>query len=265
MKEAFQRWLFVTRTRYLVARKNLVVEQAFVSGRQIPAFSPSPALAMLVLLAIGGAGTAAWLAGRDGVPAPAVATVSMPAISNSGYAPDRNKQAIPPSRETYAVAVDKAAHQLLVLKEEGDFYRIIKKFDISLGRVVGAKEREGDLRTPVGFYRIVEIKDGGTLPSIYGPKVFVTDYPNTYDIAKGRTGGGIWVHGSGLGTRTADTRGCVELDDRNVQQLEKWVGVNTPVAIFPDTFRLPVSDGRVEKRYLTMEFFYGDVINARAG
>lgn len=246
-----------------------MVEQAFAGGRALTPFPfPVPPAALLVAaLVVGGAGIAAVIAGRASVPAEMSVAVSMPVISNVIPERERQQHVIPPAPNApvYAVAVVKSAKELLILKEEGDFYQVIKKFDISLGRVVGAKEREGDLRTPVGYYHIVEIKDGKKLPAIYGPKVFVTDYPNAYDIAKGRSGGGIWLHGSGKGKRLDDTHGCVELDDQNVMQLEKWVGVNTPVIIYPETFQLPVTGGRIEKRFVSMEFFYSETRRASTG
>ncbi len=77
-------------------------------------------------------------------------------------------------------------------------------------------------------------------------------------------GGGIWLHGSGQGKRTPDTHGCVVLDDDSVKSLEQWVRVNTPVAIFPDSFQLPVQGGRLDKKFLSMEFFYGDAVTPSA-
>ncbi|MFQ5433133.1 MAG: L,D-transpeptidase family protein, partial [Nitrospinota bacterium] len=127
------------------------------------------------------------------------------------------------------------------------------------------KEKEGDLKTPVGYYRIVEVKDGDTLPSIYGPRAFVLNYPNSFDTALGRTGGGIWLHGSGKGKRTPDTRGCVELDDDKIIALGDWVGIDTAVAIFPENFSLPVVNGRLEKQYISTRFFYGDTSDLTSG
>ncbi|MBI5636470.1 MAG: L,D-transpeptidase family protein [Nitrospinae bacterium] len=261
LRGRFDRWVFITETRLKVAYHNYVAERAFAPrrGSIAPPFPFSPQLAAgaaaLMLLTAGGA---AFIGRTPSVTA--MPSIAMPVISNANF-PEPKAPAIPvplPAPPDFAIAVDKANKLLLVLKDEGDHYTVIRQFDISLGRIVGTKEREGDMRTPVGFYRITEVKDGRLLPKIYGPRVFVTNYPNSFDVARGRTGGGIWLHGSGQGKRTPDTHGCVVLDDDNVKNLEQWVRVNTPVAIFPDSFHLPVQGGRLDKKFLSMEFFYGD-------
>ena len=80
----------------------------------------------------------------------------------------------------------------------------------------------------------------------------------------GRTGGGIWVHGSGQGEKTPDTRGCVELDDESILALEYWLKIDTPVAIFNSDIRLPFADGKLDRKYLKNDFFYGDIATASA-
>jgi len=161
--------------------------------------------------------------------------------------------------------VDKHNRRLFILKEGPEYFEVVQDYGISLGQMIGSKEKEGDLRTPEGYYRIVEVKDGDTLPSIYGPRAFVLNYPNSFDTALGRTGGGIWLHGSGQGQRTPDTRGCVELDDDKIIALSDWVGIDTAVAIFPENFSLPVVDGRIEKQYISTRFFYGDISDITSG
>ncbi len=267
LRGRFNRWVFITETRLKVAYHNYVVERAFVQrggGLALP-FPVSPQLtagiAVLILMMAAGA---AFISRMPAVAA--LPSVAMPVISNANFpAPKAPAMPVPPPPPPdYAIAVDKSNKLLLVLKDEGDYYTVIRQYDISLGRIVGTKEREGDMRTPVGYYRITEVKDGKLLPKIYGPKVFVTNYPNSFDVARGRTGGGIWLHGSGQGKRTPDTHGCVVLDDDSVKSLEQWVRVNTPVAIFPDSFQLPVQGGRLDKKFLSMEFFYGDAVTPSA-
>jgi len=180
-------------------------------------------------------------------------TASLPALT---VTPPRVLEEYP----GYAIAVDKSKKILLVLKNNSDAYEVVKVYDISLGRKVGMKQQEGDLKTPSGFYQIVEIKSGRNLPTYYGPKAFVTNYPNVFDQASGRGGGGIWIHGSKGGGRNQNSHGCVVLDNKNLMNLEAWVGKNTPVAIFPEDFSLPVVDGKVEKKYISTGFFYGDQI-----
>lgn len=185
------------------------------------------------------------------VPPPEI-TASLPSLT---VTPPESVEVYP----DYAIAVDKSKKILFVLKNKADSYEVLKIYDISLGRKVGMKKSEGDLKTPSGFYQIIDVKSGRDLPDYYGPKAFVTNYPNRFDQASGRGGGGIWIHGS-KGRRTLGSHGCVVLDNKNLMNLEAWVGKNTPVAIFPEEFSLPVVDGKVEKKYISAGFFYGDQI-----
>ncbi len=277
MKEHLSRWAFVVRMRAAVAYSNFTVERAFTQRaepRPLPIPQPTLLMLGLALLVVAGIGTLSYT-GKVSWPtisaigkanketAPAI--VHRPAIPPTAIPPDnqREEASLPaPTPQApeiqYALAVDKSRRMLMVLKDEGNFYQVIRKYDISLGSIIGTKEKAGDMRTPVGYYRIIEIKDGSTLPAYYGPRAFVTDYPNRFDQANGRTGGGIWLHGSGQGARTRNTHGCVVLDDDNVKKLDAWVGINTPVAIFPENFRLPMNDGKVDKRFFSPAFFYGE-------
>lgn len=80
--------------------------------------------------------------------------------------------------------------------------------------LMGDKKIEGDLKTPIGFYELGKKFDPGD--TYYGPFAFATTYPNLYDKAQGKTGGGIWIHGYPLdGTRIDEykTRGCIALQN----------------------------------------------------
>ncbi|MBN1426697.1 L,D-transpeptidase family protein [Candidatus Fermentibacteria bacterium] len=147
--------------------------------------------------------------------------------------------------DDYAVVVDKSAYTLFVYKG-GDTVAV---FPVELGRdPVDPKDREGDGRTPEGFYRIVARKDRGQ--TIFY-RAFLIDYPTAQDRAAGRTGGAIEIHGSGSGIRPREgwfsppprqvgtnwTAGCVGLHDAHVDSLfgfsagVRHIGIGTPVSI----------------------------------
>ena len=261
MKEMLARRLFIWRTRLNVELSNFAVTRAFLTG-----FAPwksvaAPIAVSVALLFFVSAATVSYFTGApvDNTVA-AIPAIQAPAIPQVPVSlPEVTIEADPDIRPNYIIAVDKFNSRLLVLKEGPEYFEVIRDYGISLGQMIGSKESEGDLRTPEGYYRIVEVKDGDALPSIYGPQAFVLNYPNSFDTALGRTGGGIWLHGSGQGKRTPDTRGCVELDDDKIIALGDWVGIDTTVAIFPANFALPVVDGKIEKQYITTRFFYGDI------
>ncbi|EKS2628359.1 murein L,D-transpeptidase, partial [Campylobacter coli] len=90
--------------------------------------------------------------------------------------------------------------------------------------LMGDKQVEGDLKTPVGFYELGRKFNPGD--PYYGPFAFATTYPNLLDKVQGKTGGGIWIHGYPLdGTRLDEfkTRGCIALFNENLEEFAKVV------------------------------------------
>ncbi|EKQ4965782.1 murein L,D-transpeptidase [Campylobacter coli] len=90
--------------------------------------------------------------------------------------------------------------------------------------LMGDKQVERDLKTPVGFYELGRKFNPGD--PYYGPFAFATTYPNLLDKVQGKTGGGIWIHGYPLdGTRLDEfkTRGCIALFNENLEEFAKVV------------------------------------------
>ncbi|EKF6972697.1 murein L,D-transpeptidase, partial [Campylobacter coli] len=90
--------------------------------------------------------------------------------------------------------------------------------------LMGDKQVEGYLKTPVGFYELGRKFNPGD--PYYGPFAFATTYPNLLDKVQGKTGGGIWIHGYPLdGTRLDEfkTRGCIALFNENLEEFAKVV------------------------------------------
>ncbi|KAA6224734.1 MULTISPECIES: murein L,D-transpeptidase family protein [unclassified Campylobacter] len=87
--------------------------------------------------------------------------------------------------------------------------------------LMGDKEKEGDLKTPVGFY---ELGRKFRPDQYYGPLAFATSYPNLLDQLQGKTGGGIWIHGYPLDGERLDefkTRGCIALTNDQLENFSK--------------------------------------------
>ena len=90
--------------------------------------------------------------------------------------------------------------------------------------LMGDKDKEGDLKTPIGFYELGRKFNPGD--PYYGPFAFATSYPNLLDKVQGKTGGGIWIHGYPLdGSRIDEykTRGCIALFNDRLQDFAKVV------------------------------------------
>ena len=128
----------------------------------------------------------------------------------------------------------KPVDKVLVVKSERKLHlmgrgEVLKSYRISLGKEpTGAKVREGDLRTPEGFYWI----DWRKTSDKYNLSMHIS-YPNARDAANARkkgvsAGGMIMIHGTPLDDEylewffsTLDwTEGCIAM--RNADMREVW-------------------------------------------
>lgn len=142
------------------------------------------------------------------------------------------------SRETfinkpplYTLILNKHTKKLFVTKEIENNYSLIREFPVSLGKVPGKKERKGDQKTPEGVYSLIDLKLDEELPDKYGPFAAVLNYPNENDLKQGKTGDGIWIHGTGKDQLTPDTQGCIELSDKHLIQLYSYIRKGAKIII----------------------------------
>lgn len=137
--------------------------------------------------------------------------------------------------ERHAIVVDTRAARVLVFANDGGVPRKVADFYASHGKLGAAKLKEGDKRTPTGAYRIAGWLPPESLTAFYGAGAFPISYPNALDVAAGRDGFGIWLHGSprdlyARAPRASD--GCVVLADDDLRALAGLVeGAGTPVVI----------------------------------
>ena len=142
-----------------------------------------------------------------------------------------------PSAVESVVVVDLLDNSLHLIKN-GERLSKSGSYYVSFGKKGADKMREGDEKTPVGVYFISSFLPDRVLPEIYGAGAFPIDYPNRWDRRLGRTGSGIWIHGSDksdtdLGPR--DSRGCLTLVDPDFISLASHMQVRrTPVIVAND-------------------------------
>jgi len=136
------------------------------------------------------------------------------------------------------VLIQKSARQLTLLRNG----KPLRSYHVSLGsHPKGAKEREGDGRTPEGVYTI----DSRNAYSKYHLALHVS-YPNAADRDGARRlrvqpGGEIMIHGTpnrwrwlGFAFRHIDwTAGCVAVSDSDIEEIWKLVPNGTVVEIRP--------------------------------
>ncbi len=138
-------------------------------------------------------------------------------------------------QQQHALVIDTSTSRLFVFANDLGRPRYVTDFYISLGRNGVEKQREGDQKTPIGVYTLLAMKN--KLPEFYGPGAYPLTYPNEWDKVNGRSGHGIWVHGTPSETYARApwaTDGCVVLTNEDLAKLRKYVDVTrTPVVIGP--------------------------------
>ncbi len=139
----------------------------------------------------------------------------------------------------YLLLANKVKHELYVLRQNAENeWKVVTQYEIAVGGgSSGHKATAGDRRTPEGLYFILIRKEKHELSSIYGPLAYVLNYPNGNDKKEGRTGQGIWIHGTQGDAGPVPTKGCVSLANKDIIDLSNYLenGVNTPILIVSDT------------------------------
>lgn len=145
----------------------------------------------------------------------------------------------------FAVVVD-ASHSRLYLMghaspaEAGgpsQGLQVIFESYMSVGQHGIGKQHRGDGKTPLGAYVVQKSYPGHVLPDLYGSGALTLNYPNDVDILDGKTGSGIWIHGSPsdqYARAPESTDGCVVLSNPDMDALLKFqLPAGTPVFILP--------------------------------
>jgi hypothetical protein len=126
-------------------------------------------------------------------------------------------------------------------------------YPIAFGPKEGDKSDAGDRRTPEGLYWITSILSGPSQGVQYGPLVLTLNYPTPRDLAEGKSGEGIWIHGVEAGKHPTVTRGCLALENRDILQLAAQAGPGTPIVILPEG-HLPDPALHLDERDMAREY-----------
>ncbi len=139
--------------------------------------------------------------------------------------------------QKHALLIDSARSRIYVFKNVNGKPQRIADFYTTIGKRGMEKEREGDQKTPVGVYHVTSTVAKERLSDFYGSGAFPLNFPNDVDKRLGRTGSGIWIHGTPSDTYSRPpwaSDGCVVLTNDDFQQLVRYVNPGTtPVIISP--------------------------------
>jgi murein L,D-transpeptidase YafK len=135
----------------------------------------------------------------------------------------------------HAVAVDASRSRLYLFENSETGLTLVSDYYISLGKAGISKSSEGDQRTPLGVYYITSNLDRKSLKEFYGSGALPINYPNILDAKRGKTGSGIWLHGTPpnqFSRAPLATDGCVVLANPDLDHIIRTVEVrSTPVVI----------------------------------
>lgn len=127
-----------------------------------------------------------------------------------------------------AILIDKSKNRLYVYRRQNDLLppKLIQDFYVSTGKLRGNKRIKGDLKTPEGVYFVTKWIPDSSLPDKYGVGAFPVNYPNELDNRLGKTGYGIWLHGTNRQSYSRpplDSEGCVVLPNIDLAAIKHLI------------------------------------------
>lgn len=139
------------------------------------------------------------------------------------------------STNKHAIAVDASKSRLYLFENAATGMKLVGDYYISVGKSGTEKTAEGDLRTPLGVYFVTSNLNPKSLKDFYGSGALPINYPNQLDIKRGKTGSGIWLHGTPpdqFARAPLSTDGCIVLANPDLERIIATVQVRTtPVVI----------------------------------
>ncbi|HXA46053.1 MAG TPA: L,D-transpeptidase family protein, partial [Burkholderiaceae bacterium] len=137
--------------------------------------------------------------------------------------------------QKHVLLVDAKRSRLYVYENLDGQLKFVNDYYISQGKLGVNKIRAGDQKTPLGVYYITSRLAGSRLPDLYGAGALPINYPNEWDKINGRSGYGIWLHGTpsdSFSRPPLSSDGCVVLTNPDLHKLYSSVEIGkTPVVI----------------------------------
>jgi murein L,D-transpeptidase YafK len=160
--------------------------------------------------------------------------------------------------QPYAVLVDMTTSRLYIYRNDQGLPKLVHDFYVTIGKNGTGKLIEGDQKTPVGVYFVTGTIDAEKLPDLYGVGAFPIDYPNIWDQRHGRTGYGIWLHGTPsytLNRPPRDSDGCVILSNGDLIKIAPYMQGNTPFILTDEIEWIE------EREWMARQAKYGEIVD----
>lgn len=156
--------------------------------------------------------------------------------------------------QKYALVVDAQKSRLYVYQNDRGTPRYLADYYVTQGKLGADKYREGDKKTPIGVYHVTSELPRDKLADLYGSGAFPLNYPNEWDKRQGRSGSGIWLHGTMSETFSRPPKasdGCVVLPNKDLDAVAKNLQIGlTPVIISEKVEWLSLDDWQAERSAL---------------
>jgi murein L,D-transpeptidase YafK len=144
-----------------------------------------------------------------------------------------------------AIAIDAARSRLYLFTNTQNGLQLTADYYVSVGKAGTIKNQEGDQRTPLGVYYVTSNLDTKVLDEFYGAGAMPINYPNILDIKRGKSGSGIWLHGTPpqqFARAPRSTDGCLVLSNPDILALIRKISVGlTPVVVSSQLVWKPVA------------------------
>ena len=161
------------------------------------------------------------------------------------------------AQQKYAIVVDTSRSTLYVYENVNGEPRYVADYYITIGKLGTEKVSAGDQRTPIGVYFVKADLPKNKLADMYGSGAYPLSYPNEWDRKNGRTGQGIWLHGTPSDTYSRPPRasnGCVVLANDDLNKLAPYLQVGITPVIITNQIDWANQQDQAERDALLQEF-----------
>lgn len=149
------------------------------------------------------------------------------------------------------LVVDTTRSRMYVYENQDGDLKYMTDYYISQGRLGANKTKSGDQRTPIGVYYVNNRIPGPKLPDFYGTGALPLSYPNEWDKRNGRSGYGIWLHGTpsdNFSRPPLSSDGCVVLANPDLQSLYSTAEVGKTVVVISQNVQFVNKDSLAKER-----------------
>lgn len=156
--------------------------------------------------------------------------------------------------QKYAIIIDTSKSRLYLYQNDHGTPRFVTDYYVTQGKLGADKLREGDKKTPLGVYHVTASLPRQKLADLYGVGAFPINYPNDWDKRNGRSGSGIWLHGTPANTYARPPKasdGCVVLPNKDLIAVSRYLQIGlTPVIISHNVEWMSLDDWQAERTNL---------------